>query len=130
MLSTGACGCTLLWPFLWSVHTLKDPCISSFPSSLRFPCKHQHTDTQTDIYSTNYNSQSSLHWLPFYVRHAASVLQFCCCNKLCTAEKKIRENLQSTKRNELLWVGSSPLCMSQMSVIADTALWRQTTDRA
>lgn len=33
---------TLLWPFLWSVHTLKEPCISSFPSSLRFPCEHQN----------------------------------------------------------------------------------------
>lgn len=39
-------GNTLLWPFLWSVQTLKDPCISSFPSSLRFPCGHQHTDSQ------------------------------------------------------------------------------------
>lgn len=37
---------TLLWPFLWSVHTLKDPCISSFPSSLRFPCGN--TDPQTE----------------------------------------------------------------------------------
>lgn len=40
-------SCTLLWPFLWSVHTLKDPCISSFPSSLRFPCRNIHTATQT-----------------------------------------------------------------------------------
>lgn len=32
---------TLLCTFLWSVHTLKEPCISSFPRSLRFPWKYQ-----------------------------------------------------------------------------------------
>lgn len=42
---------TLLWPLLWSVQTLKDPCISSFPSSLKFPCEHQHTASQTSQYS-------------------------------------------------------------------------------
>lgn len=46
-LSAGLWAPTLLWPFLWSVHTLKDPCISSFPSSLRFPCEQRHTDSQT-----------------------------------------------------------------------------------
>lgn len=30
---------TLLWPFLWSVQTLKEPCISSLPKSFRLPWK-------------------------------------------------------------------------------------------
>lgn len=33
---------TLVWPFLWSVQTLKEPCISSFPRSLRFPWNAGH----------------------------------------------------------------------------------------
>ncbi len=45
---------TLLWPFLWSVQTLNDPCMRSFPKSFRSPwnnirLKLAHIQKHTDL---------------------------------------------------------------------------------
>lgn len=97
---------TLLWPFLWSVHTLKEPCMSSFPRSLRSPCeKRTHIQLNFMTFKCSFPVLPGLRWYDWLqCCHLPQWERLCLCFPYLQWKIKIKWNSQ------IIWLSSCWSC--------------------